>query len=232
MATAAPIETIPTLSRIPGLHHGFVLRTPGIDVDSPDKAAVLERLKPSHEAARAEIGMGDWPLVTSDQVHGAEIHAVTRENLEISAVGPIPDADGLVTNLPGVALGVHVADCGAVWIVDPEIRAIGLVHSGKNGTQLKIAARAIQILAERYDSSPERLIVALSPCIRPPAYEVAFAAEIRAQILEAGVPESQFHDSGVCTSTDLTRFYSYRMEKGHTGRMLALLGWESDSTTP
>jgi len=66
--------------------------------------------------------------------------------------------------------------------------------------------------------------VQLSPCIRPPSYEVDFAAGIRAQCLESGIRPEHLHDCGICTSTDLQRFYSYRVEMGKTGRMLALLG--------
>ena len=69
------------------------------------------------------------------------------------------------------------------------------------------------------------MIVQLSPCIRPPAYEIDFAAQIRESCEEAGVPAGQIHDPGTCTSRDLDRYYSYRVEKGKTGRMLAVIGW-------
>ena len=65
------------------------------------------------------------------------------------------------------------------------------------------------------------LIVQLSPCIRPPHYEIDFAADIVRQCRDAGIEE--IFDSGVCTACDLEHYYSYRAEKGRTGRMLALL---------
>ena len=65
------------------------------------------------------------------------------------------------------------------------------------------------------------LVVQLSPCIRPPHYEVDFAAETARQCREAGVEE--ISDCGICTACNLTRYYSYRAENGRTGRMLALL---------
>jgi copper oxidase (laccase) domain-containing protein len=76
-------------------------------------------------------------------------------------------------------------------------------------------------MREEFGSNPDDLIAQLSPCIRPPYYEVDFAAEIVAQLEGCGV--SQVFDSGENTGSDLSRFYSYRMEKGLTGRMLALL---------
>src|SRR5438046_2900984 len=66
------------------------------------------------------------------------------------------------------------------------------------------------------------LTAQLSPCIRPPHFEVDFAADIIRQCQTAGLNE--IHDSGVCTACNLDAYYSYRAEKGRTGRMLALLG--------
>ena len=77
-------------------------------------------------------------------------------------------------------------------------------------------------MIDRFGSDPANMIVQLSPCIRPPHYEVDFAAEIVRQCRELGV--KTIHDSGVCTACDLDRYYSYRAEKGKTGRMLASIG--------
>jgi copper oxidase (laccase) domain-containing protein len=117
---------------------------------------------------------------------------------------------------------VYVADCCAVYIVDPQTPAIGLAHSGKKGTELRVVAKTIELMCEKFRSDPATLIVQLSPCIRPPHYEVDFASAIISQCRSCGV--RQIHDSGVCTACDLNRYYSYRAEKGKTGRMLALLG--------
>jgi copper oxidase (laccase) domain-containing protein len=97
-----------------------------------------------------------------------------------------------------------------------------LAHSGKKGTELGIAPKTIKQMNETFGSDPANMIVQLSPCIRPPHYETDFAAEIIRQCRSCGV--KQIHDSGVCTACDLDRYYSYRAEKGKTGRMLALLG--------
>jgi copper oxidase (laccase) domain-containing protein len=133
-----------------------------------------------------------------------------------------PGCDGIITNQRGIVLGVYVADCCAVYIVDPKTPAIGLVHSGKKGTEEAIVANAIQQMRESFGSDPKELVVQLSPCIRPPHYEIDFAAEIIRQCRALSVKE--IHDSGICTACDLARYYSYRAEKGKTGRMLALIG--------
>jgi hypothetical protein len=129
--------------------------------------------------------------------------------------------DGLVTNQPGIILSIYVADCGAIWLADRETGAIGLLHSGKKGTEGNIFAAGLQTLHENFGTRPENVVAVLSPCIRPPDYEVDFAQEIHTQAQQAGV--GTFHDCRLNTAADLGRFYSYRRELGKTGRMLALI---------
>ena len=120
-----------------------------------------------------------------------------------------------------VFLGIYVADCCTVFLVDSRRKAIGLAHSGKKGTSLNIVGQTVRCMSEQFETDPRDLVAQLSPCIRPPHYEVDFAAEIREQLNQSGV--RKIFDSGENTGSDLTRFYSYRMEKGRTGRMLGLL---------
>lgn len=211
-------EYFQALTPIANIRHGFVVRIQGIDV-SADKAEALCRLDAVHRNYRDEIGIGDWPLLTAQQVHGDKIAVVDRPvNHDYQFSG----CDALITNQRKHALGTHVADCCAVCIVDPKTPAIGLVHSGKKGTELAIAAKAIAQMQQHFGSTPGDLIVELSPCIRPPHYEIDFASRIVEQCRAAGV--KNIHDAGICTACDVDRYYSYRAEKGKTGRMLALLG--------
>jgi polyphenol oxidase len=217
-----PFEQFPALSAIGICRHFFTQRIPGINV-SHDKAKVLERLDVAHRQIRNAIGIGDWPLFSAEQVHGNKI--ATVDSCSRGPVGrELPGCDGIITNQRGVALGIYVADCCAVYIVDPKTPAIGLVHSGRKGTELGVATNAIQEMIDRFGSHPGDMIVQLSACIRPPHYEVDFALEIIRQCRALGV--SVIHDSGICTACDLDRYYSYRAEKGKTGRMLAVLGFD------
>jgi len=102
------------------------------------------------------------------------------------------------------------------------------VHSGRKGTELGVVTNAVRQMIERFGSDPAELVVQLSPCIRPPHYEIDFASEIIRQCRAFGV--QHIHDSGICTACDLQRYYSYRAEKGKIGRMLALIGL--DPTIP
>jgi purine-nucleoside/S-methyl-5'-thioadenosine phosphorylase / adenosine deaminase len=223
-----PFEQFPALSAIEICRHAFTQRIPGIDV-SHDKAEVLKRLEAAHREIRNSIGVGDWPLFTAQQIHGNKIAIVDPESCSGSRVGcegrEFAGCDGIITNQRGIMLGVYVADCCAVYIVDPKTPAIGLVHSGRKGTELEIVKHAIRQMIDRFGSDPPDLVVQLSPCIRPPHYEVDFASEIIRQCRALGVKE--IHHSGVCTACELKRYYSYRPEKGKTGRMLALIGLNS-----
>jgi polyphenol oxidase len=220
-----PFEQFPALSAIGICRHAFIQRIPGIDV-SHDKAEVLERLDAAHREIRNATGFGNWPLFTAEQVHENKIAIVDRAVASAVLSGAdgreFPGCDGIITNQRSVALGIYVADCCAVYIVDPKTPAIGLVHSGRKGTELGVVTNAIRQMIERFGSDTSSMIVQLSPCIRPPLYEVDFAAEISRQCRTLGV--QHIHDSGTCTACDLGRYYSYRAEKGKTGRMLAVLG--------
>jgi len=213
-----PVEKFGALAELPNCRHVFTERIPGIDV-SHDKAEALARLDKAHQGIRDAIGFGDWPLLTAQQIHGNKI-AVADTPMESDK--EFPGCDGVITNQRGTALGVYVADCCAVYMVDPKTPAVGIAHSGRKGTELGVVANTIEQMIKRFGSNPADLIVQLSPCIRPPHYETDFAAEIVRQCRALGVKE--IHDSHVCTACDLDRYYSYRAEKGKTGRMLALLG--------
>lgn len=193
----------------------FVGRIAGVDVDA-DRETVLARLAPVHEGIRGELGLGGMVFATVEQVHGKEVAVVGR-----SDAFPVRGCDGLVTVERGVCLGIYVADCAAVYLVDRRGRGVGLVHSGKKGTELAIVSDAVECLCRTCGADPGDLIASISPCIRPPSYEMDFAAEIRRQLSTSGITD--IHDSGECTASDTAVWYSYRLAKGRTGRMLALL---------
>jgi len=213
-----PFEKFQALNVLAMCRHIFTRRIPGIHV-SHDKAEALKRLESAHLEIRNAIGIGDWPLLTAQQIHGDKIACV---NAMVETDREISGCDGIITNQRGVTLGIYVADCCAVYLVDRKQRAAALIHSGKKGTNLRIVSKAIAQMHEKFSIEPQDLIAQLSPCIRPPHFEVDFAADIIRQCQTAGLNE--IHDSGVCTACNLDAYYSYRAEKGRTGRMLALLG--------
>ena len=196
----------------------FIPRIMGVEV-STDRERTVNFLEPTHRKVVEEMGLCWDEAVRAEQVHGNVVKNVTASD----GGSVIKGADGLITNTPGVVLGIYVADCGVAYLVDKKNKAIGLVHSGKKGTEGDIVGGTIAKMCKDFGTDPEDLIIVLAPCIRPPHYEVDFAKSIREQALCGGVLIENYHDCGICTASDLSTYYSYRAEKGNTGRMLALL---------
>jgi copper oxidase (laccase) domain-containing protein len=217
-AAEAAVDTFPGLRALDFVRHGFVGRIPGIDVAS-ERNDVRHRLNRVHRAARTKLGLAENGFATAEQVHSNQVAVI---DAPLQGERCFAGADGLITNQRRISLGIYVADCCAVFLVDPVRRSIGLIHSGKKGTALAIVSEAIAKMQQRFGTEPRDLIVQLSPCIRPPHYEVDFAGEIIRQARTAGV--EQVYDCGICTACDLSRYCSYRAEKGRTVRMLAVIG--------
>ena len=217
-------EALSFLDRVtdlPGIGARFVPRLPGIPL-SEDKWETLDRLEPSHRAEVEAMGYGWQDLWRAEQVHGADLALVPRPGAGDRIVDGV---DGLLTSGgEGVLLGIYVADCAAVYLCDRRTGALGLVHSGKKGTEQRIVCRAVERMTAEFGTRSADVEAAISPCIRPPRYEIDIAPEIRDQLLMAGVPREQVLVSGVGTGERVETYYSYRVEKGKTGRMLALLG--------
>lgn len=168
------------------------------------------------KASLPAIGVRPSQAVFAQQIHGAGVACIN----EIPDK-PVPGVDALITSQTQIALVIQVADCGPVYFYDPRQRAIGLAHSGRRGTEVNVAGATIRAMHKHLGSDPANLVVFLGPCIRPPHYEVDFAAEIGRQVQREGVQD--YTDSKICTASNLDAYYSYRAEKGHTGRMWAVL---------
>jgi len=186
-----------------GLLHAFTLRSvpPLISADVPQ---ILEE-----SGLPKDYGIGE-------QTHGVGVAVVNQGgNGKV-----IPAVDALITRQKNLSLVIRVADCGSVWIHCEKTSAIGLVHSGRKGTEAGVVGATIRRMREEFGSEPRSMMALLGPCIRPPHYDVNFAGEILRQLEREKV--GKVVDSGLCTASDLTRFYSYRAEKGQTGRHFAV----------
>ena len=186
-----------------GLLHAFTLRSvpPLISADVPQ---ILQEA-----GLPKDYGMGE-------QTHGAGVAVVN-----LGGGGKvIPAVDALITRQKNLSLVIRVADCGPVWIHCEKTGAIGLVHSGRKGTEAGVVGATIRRMREEFGSEPSSMMALLGPCIRPPHYDVNFAGEILRQLEREKV--GKVVDSGLCTASDLTRFYSYRAERGQTGRHFAV----------
>lgn len=160
--------------------------------------------------------------------------------------------DALVTNEKGIPLMTIFADCVPIFFVDPIKKVIGLAHAGWKGTMLQIGKRTVEAMNEKYGSKMDEILAVIGPSIGKCCYEVdnvvvekfnekysdplAFVLPKgenkymldlwkanKIGLLEAGLLDENITISNLCTSCNTDMFYSYRKEKGNTGRMGAIL---------
>jgi YfiH family protein len=224
--------TVPALSVIPGLVHGFERRAPGDGAETREESHA--------RVARALDGSGR--LLLLKQVHGAAVVEAPWDGM--------PEADASVAARPGWLLGIQTADCLPVLLVDPRRRLVAAAHAGWRGTAAGVAARAVAALAAR-GSRPEDLVAALGPGIGACCYEVgdevreafspsgaAFfrpgpsgrphldvrAANVR-QLLDAGLVPGALHHVADCTRCRADLYHSWRRDGGAAGRMISFVGF-------
>lgn len=219
MSNYAP-DYLKKLNAYPENFARFITRVPGV-ATTTDRAAVIAALTPTHEAVLEEAGIAPKMLRRAQQVHGNKVALVG----DIGCSYPVEGVDALFCGgKADCCLGIYVADCAAVWIYDTESQSRALIHSGKLGTQQNIVGETLKSMYKVLGVHAENCIAVISPCIRPPHYEVDIATMIKQELEEAGIAPENIIDSGLDTAADLETFYSYRIEKGNTGRMLALFG--------
>lgn len=161
------------LSNAGGIAHGFSTRLGGVSsapFDSldlgynrgDDPACVAE----NYRRFCAAIGADHTRVVKSRQIHTDNIRIVTVDDLGVELCEPAPyEADGLVTNVPGLCLTVFTADCVPVLLYDPVARCVAAIHSGWRSTAMAIVPKAVQVMAEHFGSQPKHILAAIGPAI-------------------------------------------------------------------
>jgi YfiH family protein len=224
--------SVPALSAVPGLVHGFEQRSPG---------EPFETLDASHARVSEALRESGWLLLLK-QVHGTAVAFAPWEEE--------PEADAAVAVSPGWLLGIQTADCVPILLVDPARRLVAAAHAGWRGTAKGVAAGAVTALAAR-GSRPEDLLAALGPAIGPCCYEVgeevreafppsgaAFfrpgpngrphldlrAANAR-QLVAAGLRPQALHHVADCTRCRADLYPSYRRDGRGAGRVISFVGF-------
>ncbi len=171
------------------------------------------------------------------QVHGNQVlHAVKP--------GIAGDADGLVTDRPGLAVGVLVADCAALLLADPANKIVAAVHAGWRGAVAGIIPEAV-LQMEKIGAEPDLIHAYVSPCISTEAFEVGdevasrfpgrfvdrsrekphvdLRGFIMLELLKTGVPETSVIRDDSCTFRHEKSLHSHRRDGHRSGRMLGVI---------
>jgi YfiH family protein len=238
-----------------GVAHGFLGRRGGVSAgihgglnvglgSEDDPAAVAE-----NRARAVAAVLPGAALTTCYQIHSADAVTVTAPLGDIR-----PHADALVTNRPGLLLGILTADCAPVLLADIEAGVVGAAHAGWKGAIGGVTDATIAAM-RALGAQPEGIVAAIGPCIARRSYEVddafltRFAAADRAnerffsearpghhrfdleayvahRLAQAGV--TRVEALGLDTYADEARFFSYRRatHRGEPsyGRQIALIG--------
>ena len=230
----------PSLSRLPGVRHGFFTRSGGVSeglyeslnggVGSEDAPAKVAE----NRARMAEaLGVAPERFLTCYQIHSPAVMVAETP----WPASDRPRADAIVTRVPGIAIGVSTADCGPVLLADPEARVIGAAHAGWRGALTGVIEATVAAMT-KLGAERGRIVAAAGPMIRQPSYEVGQDLVDRFVAVEpntvrffkpSGRPgHSMFdlagyvisrlrraevaaiEDLGFCTYADPAQFYSYR----------------------
>ena len=172
--------------------HGFFTRRGGVSTGSYAALNCSLSGQDAPEAvaenrARAARALGAAPdaLVGLTQVHGI---AVARVETPWPA-GAGPAADAMVTDRPGVALGIITADCAPVLLADPSAGVIGAAHAGWRGAAAGVIEATVAAM-EALGAARGRIAGAVGPCIGQASYEVG--EDLRAAVLAAGADGARF----------------------------------------
>lgn len=229
--------------------HGFSTRAGGVSTgifeslnlgridtlgDDPD------RVEENWRRFGAAIGVNTARFVHGRQVHGNHVHIAVPADAHGIRERSDLEADGYVTNIPGLTLAVFTADCAPLLMEDTDAGVIAAVHCGWRPTAADIMGEAVRTM-QTLGADPANIRAAIGPSIRkccfqtgeevPAAMEallgdasglyeddkteagrfrVDLAGVVKRRLVQLGIPATQIDDSGVCTMCQPERFWSHR----------------------
>lgn len=119
--------------------------------------------------AEAITGDPHTPIATLKQIHSGRVVSCQSS---VGGAGPLCKGDGLLTDQPGILLGVQTADCTPVLVADRKRRVVAAFHAGWRGTVKRIVETGIGRMRLEFGSRPEDLVAAIGPGIGPCCYQV------------------------------------------------------------
>ena len=193
-----------------------------------------------------QVRLGPEQLVFCRQVHGNKVEVVLQPSRPYPYPLPLAEADAIITNQVDLAIAVFTADCIPVFILDLCTCSIGIVHAGWRGTYKLISAKAIQSMQKHFGTKPVNCLVYLGVSIQQSCYQVSqdladqferhFGPDVRTsdnklnlhfanikQLVNVGVPFESISVSPLCTACRPDLFYSFRVERESTGRLISLI---------
>ena len=224
----------------PWMIQGFTTRGPGHErpfdlglfSDASAAGAVLEHWE------KLRTATAQPRVVHARQVHGTQVRFHQQGPPGLHLAEP---CDGHATSEPGVVLCVATADCVPVYVVDPECRAVAVLHAGWRGAASGVLERGLKVLEERTGADITRVHVHLGPAICACCYEVGpevfealrqhvpaqptpidLRAVLARRAIDVGIPQAQVTVSEHCTRCTDSGLFSHR--GGDRERQVAYIG--------
>ncbi|WP_460960613.1 peptidoglycan editing factor PgeF [Spirosoma litoris] len=238
----AIFDPFPDLIAAESTRHGGVSPVPfsslNLGINTDDSQSNVDENRRRFFAA---IGAPAHVFASSYQVHGTEI-------LYTAEAGRFEGYDALITDKPGLLIGVTVADCVPILIYDSKHRAVAAIHAGWRGTVGGIVTKTLDRMKQQFGTSAEHCYAYIGTCIDECSFEVGaevaeqFESEMKRvdaetgkgyidlkrantqQLTDFGIPVEQIGVSSFSTVLNNRDFFSHRAEYGQTGRMLAIIG--------
>ena len=238
------------LDQFPGLLHFVSTRHGGISEGSHSSLNLSLRVNDNpvnvyrnREIVAEYLGIETKNLIFSSQTHEDKVAVIDKAFMEKPDEEQnifLQGTDAMVTNLKDVCLCILTADCASIILYDPVVHAIGIAHAGWKGTILRIAAKTLECMKDKYNTNPENAIAAIGPCISVESFEVGtevahifsntFKSSTRivlqkpewhknhVDLVEAnidvlkslGIKEENIETSGICTYQNPAIFFSAR----------------------
>lgn len=210
----------------------------------PEKEIISNR-----KAVAESLGIDqDFHFIVAQQTHSDHIKIIEKQGSRgwHAIEDAVADCDALITAQKGVVLTILTADCVPVLLYDTQKEIVAAVHAGWKGTKADITGKTVEKMVESFGSDTKDIVAFIAPSIGRCCYEVGedVAQHFRdqesfdkvgekymldlplinqKQLLKAGLPPENIDLSGVCTSCEVERYFSYRKEQGCSGRFMSMI---------
>lgn len=247
-------------SRILTFPHGFSTRIGGVSEGvyeslnlGMNRGDDKEKVIKNWDIFLSECDIPEREFVCGAQVHKNHVHIAGKEDLR-PAYGPceLIEADGYVTNVPGVPIAIFTADCVPVLMEDKKNKVIGAIHCGWRSTVADIEKEAVEAF-KKLGSDPKDISIAIGPSIDMCCFEVGgevitevcnllnkddksvymkktngkymlnLRLVVKKRFVSLGVNEEHIEYVGDCTMCNPKKYFSHRFSNGIRGSLASVI---------
>lgn len=248
----------PSWAQESGVQAGFTSRNGGVSrppYNSLNLGYNTDDSRHNVEANRSTLArsfeIGPHLLLTVQQTHGTDILVIDEPNPDLSHFLTV-ECDAIITDQPGIMIGILVADCFPVLLFDPSCKVAASVHVGWRGAAAGLLGKTVRAMQNSFGCRPENIVAAIGPGIGAHRYEVdrpvrdsfrvgagdweKIAQEValgkwhldlqrscQLQLAAAGLAPAHVETAAECTCCHKELFFSYRRDNGKTGRQIGFI---------